>query len=79
MYQPSTPPPMTPHSGRTALIYGVIAGLGLSIVESGVIVYFTRNSFYDSFSAMSLPFSLLLWVIVFLFIGVRLASASAKS
>lgn len=78
MYQPSTPPPVTPHSGRTALIYGILAGLGLGIIESGIIVYFARHMYYSSFNLLSIPFSLLLWIVVLLVLGALAGKRTSK-
>ncbi|HXR65445.1 MAG TPA: hypothetical protein VN729_05965, partial [Ktedonobacteraceae bacterium] len=78
MYQPSTPPSITPHSGRTALIYGLSAGLGLGIIESAIIVYLTRNMYHGPYSLLSIPFSLLLWIIVLLVIGALAAKRTGK-
>ena len=78
MYQPSTPPPITPHSGRTALIYGLSAGLGLGIIESAIIVYLTRNTYYNPYNLLGIPLSLLLWIIVLLVIGALAAKRTGK-
>src|ERR1700741_4859529 len=78
MYQPSTPPSITPHAGRTSLIYGVFAGLILGIVESVVIVYLTRNISYNPYGQLSIPFSLLFWVIVFLVVGALAGKRTGK-
>ncbi|HEY0756657.1 MAG TPA: hypothetical protein VGD98_22075 [Ktedonobacteraceae bacterium] len=78
MYQSSTPPPMPPHAGRTALIYGASVGLGLGIVESGVIVYLTHNMYYNSYGLLSLPLSLLLWIVVLLVAGAVSARHTGK-
>ncbi len=69
MYQPSTPPPVTPHSGRTALIYGVLVGLGLGIIESAIIVYVNSHLIVNSLIVLSIPFSLILWIMGLLVIG----------
>lgn len=78
MYQPSTPPSITPHSGRTALIYGVFAGLVLGVVESVIVVYLTRNMSYNPYGQLSIPFSLLFWVIVFLVVGALAGKRTGK-
>ena len=78
MYQPSTPPPVTPHSGRTALIYGVSVGLSLGIIESAVIVYLVHNTYDNSYGQLSLPFSILLWVVLFLVAGALGARRTGK-
>jgi hypothetical protein len=78
MYQPSTPPSITPHSGRTSLIYGFSAGLGLGIIESVIIVYLTRITYFNTYGLLSIPLSLLLWVIVLLVIGALAAKRTGK-
>lgn len=77
MYQPSTPP-VVPHTGRTALIYGVIVGLGLGILESGILVYLTRHMYYGSLTLLSIPFSLLLWIIALLVVGALASRRTGK-
>lgn len=69
MYQPSTPPPVVPHSGRTALIYGVPVGLGLGIIESAILIYVTSRLILNSLAFLSIPFSLVLWIVALLVIG----------
>src|SRR5689334_18483284 len=78
MYQPSTPPPVTPHSGRTALIYGILTGLGLGIIESGISVYLAHHTYYSSFSLLNIPFSLLLWIVALLVIGALAGKRTGK-
>ena len=78
MYQPSTPPIVTPHSGRNALIYGVLAGLGLGIVESAIIVYVAHSMYYSPYAALSIPFSLLLWIIIFMIAGAVAGKRTGK-
>ena len=69
MYQPSTPPPVVPHSGRTALIYGVPVGLGLGIIESAILIYVTSRLILNSLAFLCIPFSLVLWIVALLVIG----------
>lgn len=78
MYQPSTPPSITPHSGRTALIYGVFAGLLLGIVESGTIFYLYHSAFQGSYGPLSIPFSLLFWIISLLIVGALAGKRTGK-
>jgi hypothetical protein len=74
MYQPSTPPSMTPRIGRFALNYGVIAGVCLGLTHS--ILSFIP---YNSYSALSGPFILLLWVAVFLLVGALAGKRTGKT
>ena len=78
MYQPSTPPSVTPHSGRTALIHGILAGLILGIVESIVIVYFTRDMNIGPYAQLSIPFSLLFWIVILLLSGAIAGKRTGK-
>ena len=78
MYQPSTPPPVTPHVGRTALTYGVSAGLILGITQSAITLY-TAHASYGTLSELSGPFGLLLWIVVFLFIGALAGKRTGKT
>lgn len=78
MYQPPAPPQAVPHSGRTALIYGILTGLVLGVVESGILVYIARIVYYNHFSAFSLPASILLWIIAFLVAGAIAARRTGK-
>lgn len=79
MYQPPTPPSVTPHSGRTALIYGVIAGLLLGVIQSGVVLYLMRGESYSyPYATLSIPFSLLFWVLVLLISGILAGKRTGK-
>lgn len=67
MYQPSTPPVVTPHVGRTALFYGASTGIGMGILQS--VLVFVMLHGYSPLSILIIPFSLLLWIILFLLSG----------
>jgi len=60
------------------LIYGIVAGLGLGITESGIIVYFAHHMYYSSFNLLSIPFSLLLWIVVLLVAGALASKRTNK-
>ena len=74
MYQPSTPPPMTPRIGRFAMTYGIIAGVCLGLTHS--VLSFIP---YNSYSALSGPFTLLLWIAVFLLVGALAGKRTGKT
>lgn len=68
MYQPSTPPSTPLHVGRTALIYGLGAGIALGLVECAIDIY-TTHTMDHAFSKLGGPFNLLLWITVLLVVG----------
>ena len=70
MYQPSRPLTMQPHSGRTALIHGLRAGLVLGIAESALIVCIAHAGYFDNpILQLSIPLSLLGWIISLLVVS----------
>lgn len=74
MYQPSPQ-----HTGRAALTLGVTTGIGAGVIQSALIVFVAHAQYvYGSLSAFVIPISLLLWVILFMLIGVFAARRSGK-
>lgn len=78
MYQPSTPPSITPRVGQIALYYGLRAGLLLGIAQSVLIIYENHGA-YSPYSALSTPLGLLLWVGAFLLAGYLAARQIGKT
>lgn len=78
MYQPPASPVMTPHLGRTGLRYGIPTGLALGVIESLAVVYLSHPDGYYSYSILIVPFSLLLWIVIFLLIGTLAGKRSGK-
>ncbi len=64
---------MNPRIGRLALTYGAAAGVILGLVDS--IFSFMP---YNDYRALSMPFMLLMWIVVLLGIGVLAAKRTGK-
>ena len=76
MYQPSPQ-----HTGRTALTFGAATGIGAGIVQSALIVFMVNaqnTPMPYNISVFVLPISLLLWIILFMLVGVIAARRTGK-
>jgi uncharacterized membrane protein YeaQ/YmgE (transglycosylase-associated protein family) len=56
----------------------VVAGLLLGVVESGTIFYLSHNAFPRSYGPLSVPFSLLFWIISLLIVGALAGKHTGK-